>query len=402
MTLMVIFLIMVIVTALVFEYINGFHDAANAIATIVSTRVLSPRAAVIFGGSLDFVGALLGTHVAKTIGSGIVNPDAVTLKVILCALLAAVVWNLFTWFLGLPSSSSHALIGGLLGAGVMHSGIGCVSFLTLIDKVIIPMFASPIVGFVVGFIFMLFLLRLFYKKNPDKVNRRFRRFQLLSSGLMALSHGSNDAQKTMGIISLALLVGFVVGFIFMLFLLRLFYKKNPDKVNRRFRRFQLLSSGLMALSHGSNDAQKTMGIISLALLVGGVLEKSPDGDFEIPIYVICVCAATIALGTMSGGWKIIRTMGSKIIKLKPIHGFAAETSAASIILTASHFGIPLSTTHVISSSIMGVGSTIKASAVKWSIVKNIVFAWVLTIPVCMMIACVIYSVVEFARRLILG
>lgn len=267
MTLMVIFLIMVIVTALVFEYINGFHDAANAIATIVSTRVLSPRAAVIFGGSLDFVGALLGTHVAKTIGSGIVNPDAVTLKVILCALLAAVVWNLFTWFLGLPSSSSHALIGGLLGAGVMHSGIGCVSFLTLIDKVIIPMFASPIVGFVVGFIFMLFLLRLFYKKNPDKVNRRFRRFQLLSSGLMALSHGSNDAQKT-------------------------------------------------------------MGIISLALLVGGVLEKSPDGDFEIPIYVICVCAATIALGTMSGGWKIIRTMGSKIIKLKPIHGFAAETSAA--------------------------------------------------------------------------
>ncbi|HIZ29415.1 MAG TPA: inorganic phosphate transporter [Candidatus Adamsella sp.] len=341
MTLMVIFLIMVIVTALVFEYINGFHDAANAIATIVSTRVLSPRAAVIFGGSLDFVGALLGTHVAKTIGSGIVNPDAVTLKVILCALLAAVVWNLFTWFLGLPSSSSHALIGGLLGAGVMHSGIGCVSFLTLIDKVIIPMFASPIVGFVVGFIFMLFLLRLFYKKNPDKVNRRFRRFQLLSSGLMALSHGSNDAQKT-------------------------------------------------------------MGIISLALLVGGVLEKSPDGDFEIPIYVICVCAATIALGTMSGGWKIIRTMGSKIIKLKPIHGFAAETSAASIILTASHFGIPLSTTHVISSSIMGVGSTIKASAVKWSIVKNIVFAWVLTIPVCMMIACVIYTVIEFARRLILG
>ena len=210
MTLMVIFLIMVIVTALVFEYINGFHDAANAIATIVSTRVLSPRAAVIFGGSLDFVGALLGTHVAKTIGSGIVNPDAVTLKVILCALLAAVVWNLFTWFLGLPSSSSHALIGGLLGAGVMHSGIGCVSFLTLIDKVIIPMFASPIVGFVVGFIFMLFLLRLFYKKNPDKVNRRFRRFQLLSSGLMALSHGSNDAQKTMGIISLALLVGGVL------------------------------------------------------------------------------------------------------------------------------------------------------------------------------------------------
>ena len=185
MTLMVILLIMVIVTALVFEYINGFHDAANAIATIVSTRVLSPRAAVIFGGSLDFVGALLGTHVAKTIGSGIVNPDAVTLKVIFCALLAAVVWNLFTWFLGLPSSSSHALIGGLLGAGIMHSGITCVSFITLIDKVIIPMFASPIVGFVAGFIFMLFL-----HSRPESIITSINPIAFYASSICVLTAGA--------------------------------------------------------------------------------------------------------------------------------------------------------------------------------------------------------------------
>ena len=247
MSLTIILLILVVISALVFEYINGFHDCANAIATVVSTRVLSPKQAVLFGASLEFIGALTGTHVAKTIGSGIIHADSITLQVILCALLAAIFWNLFTWLLGLPSSSSHALIGGLLGASIVHAGVGVIKVGQLVEKVIIPMFTSPMIGFSVGFIFMLFLLRIFYKSNPDVVNRRFRRFQLLSAGLMALSHGSNDAQKT-------------------------------------------------------------MGIITLSLLAGGVLKMPADGHFEIPIYVILVCAFMMACGTMSGGWKIIRTM----------------------------------------------------------------------------------------------
>lgn len=340
MTITILLLIAVVAVALAFEFINGFHDCANAIATVVSTKVLSPKQAVLFGASLEFVGALTGTHVAKTIGSGIVNAEMITLTVIFCALLAAVLWNLLTWYLGLPSSSSHALIGGLLGATIVKAGIDAVHVTTLLDKVIIPMFTSPLLGFCAGFALMLLLIRLLYKANPQVVNKKFRKLQLISSGLMALSHGSNDAQKT-------------------------------------------------------------MGIITLALLAGGVLHKGPAGDFEIPIYVIIVCALTMAAGTMNGGWKIIKTMGHKIIKLKPIHGFAAETSAAGLILTASHFGIPLSTTHVISTAIMGVGSTLHAHAVKWRIVGNIVTAWVLTIPACMILSAVIYySVYRFAGTVI--
>lgn len=331
MSITILLLVAVILVALAFEFINGFHDCANAIATVVSTKVLSPKQAVLFGASLEFVGALTGTHVAKTIGSGIVNADMITLTVIFCALLAAVLWNLLTWWLGLPSSSSHALIGGLLGAAVVKAGFEVVHFHTLLDKVIVPMFTSPVLGFCVGF-------------------------------------------------SLMLLIVWVV----------ILLKATPNNVNKKFRKLQLISSGMMALSHGSNDAQKTMGIITLALLAGGVLSKGPNGEFDIPIYVIIVCALTMAAGTMNGGWKIIKTMGHKIIKLKPIHGFAAETSAAGLILTASHFGIPLSTTHVISTSIMGVGSTFHAHAVKWRVVGNIVIAWVVTIPACMLISSLIY------------
>ena len=332
MTITILLLIAVVAIALTFEFINGFHDCANAIATIVSTKVLAPKQAVLFGATLEFVGALTGTHVAKTIGSGIVNSEMITLTVIFCALLAAVLWNLFTWYLGLPSSSSHALIGGLLGATIVKAGVSAVHVSTLIDKVIIPMFTSPVLGFCTGFMLMLLLIRILFRANPQRVNKRFRKLQLLSSGLMALSHGSNDAQKT-------------------------------------------------------------MGIITLALLAGGVLHQSPDGDFEIPLVVIIICALMMAAGTMNGGWKIIKTMGHKIIKLKPIHGFAAETSAAGLILTASHFGIPLSTTHVISTAIMGVGSTFHAHAVKWRIVGNIVTAWVLTIPACMALSSAIYYII---------
>lgn len=335
MELSILVLAAVIITALAFEFINGFHDCANAIATVVSTKVLSPKQAVMFGASLEFIGALTGTHVAKTIGAGIVNGEMVTLTVIFCALLSAVIWNLFTWWLGLPSSSSHALIGGLLGAAIIKAGPGAVHFDTLIEKVIIPMFTSPVLGFITGFLLMLFLAWII-----------------------------------------------------------IICKFTPEGVNKKFRKFQLISSGLMALSHGSNDAQKTMGIITLALLSGGVLSKGANGDFEIPVYVIIVCALTMAAGTMNGGWKIIKTMGHKIIKLKPIHGFAAETSAAGLILLASHFGIPLSTTHVISTSIMGVGSTFHAHAVKWRIVGNIVTAWIVTIPACMAISSAIYYVIQ--------
>ena len=334
MSVLLFILIAVVVIALVFEFINGFHDCANAIATVVSTKVLSPKHAVLFGAALEFVGALTGTHVAKTIGSGIVNSEMVTLTVIFCALLSAVLWNLFTWWKGLPSSSSHALIGGLLGATIVKAGFEAVHLNTLLDKVIIPMFTSPVLGFCAGFTLMLIL-----------------------AWIIVIT------------------------------------RAHPYSVNKSFRKLQLISSGLMALSHGSNDAQKTMGIITLALLAGGVLHKGPTGEFDIPIYVILACAITMAAGTMNGGWKIIKTMGHKIIKLKPIHGFAAETSAAALILTASHFGIPLSTTHVISTSIMGVGSTLHAHAVKWRIVGNIVIAWVLTIPACMILSSIIYYLI---------
>ncbi len=328
----ILLLIAVIITALVFDYINGFHDCANSIASVVSTKVLSPRQAVLFGAILEGTGALLGVNVAKTIGAGIIASNSITLYVILCALITAVIWNLITWWFGLPSSSSHALIGGLLGSAFVHAGLDPINFTILIEKVIIPMFASPVIGFVIGFSVMCTFLRIFYKMKPDVINRRFKRVQLFASGLMALSHGLNDAQKT-------------------------------------------------------------MGVITLALVTGGVLVM-PEGKFYIPIYVKLICAFTMAMGTMSGGWKIIKTMGSKIIKLKPISGAAADFSSSSIVLIASIFGIPLSTTHVVSTSIMGVGTAIKGSGVRTNIISNIVTAWVLTIPCCIIMSLIIYSVLK--------
>lgn len=325
-------LVAVIIVALAFDYINGFHDCANSIASVVSTKVLSPRQAVLFGAVLEATGALLGVNVAKTIGAGIIASDTITLQVILCALITAVIWNLITWWFGLPSSSSHALIGGLLGSAYIHAGLDTINFVILFEKVIVPMFASPVVGFCVGFTVMCAFLRLFYKMKPDVINRRFKRVQIVASGLMALSHGLNDAQKT-------------------------------------------------------------MGVITMALVTGGVLVM-PEGEFNIPIYVKLTCAVTMAMGTMSGGWKIIKTMGSKIIKLKPLSGAASDFSASSIVLLASIFGIPLSTTHVVSTSIMGVGTALKGSGVRTNIIGNIVTAWVLTIPCCVTMSLIIYSVLK--------
>ncbi len=323
-------LIIVVVIALIFEYINGFHDAANAIATVVSTKVLSPRNALLWGATLNFAGAFAGTHVATTIGKNLVNSNDTTQFVILAALIGAIIWNLFTWVKGIPSSSSHALIGGLLGASIAKAGFSTVHIDGVIKKVVAPMFISPVLGIIFGFLFMLILLWIFKKSNPSKTNKYFSKLQLLSSGIMAFSHGSNDAQKT-------------------------------------------------------------MGIITLSLVSYGAINTSASGNLAIPTWVIVSCATVMCIGTMGGGWKIIRTMGSKVIKLKPIHGFAAETAAASLILTASSAGIPLSTTHVISTSIMGVGSTQRLSAVKWGVVGNIVKAWVLTIPICMLLSYSVYK-----------
>ena len=326
-------LIAVIVIALIFEYINGFHDSANAIATVVSTKVLTARQAILYAGVLNIAGAFMGTHVASTIGQGIIDTGSVTQGVILCALLAAIIWNLITWYYGIPSSSSHALIGGLIGAALSKAGYQVVHFEGVTKKVLLPMVTSPLIGFAIGFACMVVILWICRRANPNSVNRYFKKLQILSAGVMALSHGSNDAQKTMGIITMAL------------------------------------------VSYHALDS------------------------FVVPAWVILSRAVTMGLGTMAGGWRIIRTMGSKMIKLKPVHGFAAETSAAAVILTASHFGIPVSTTHIISTSIMGVGSTRGAHALKWGIVGNIVMAWVLTIPICMVIAAILYSIARLFHLL---
>jgi inorganic phosphate transporter, PiT family len=322
-------LIVVIFITLVFEYINGMHDAANAIATVVSTKSLSPRNAVAYGAVMNIFGAFAGTHVAKTIGSGIIDAEIVTQITILSALMGGIIWNLFTWWGGIPSSSSHALVGGLMGAAWAKAGTGAIHTKGIIDKILIPMFSSPTLGFFVGIIFII--------------------------GLYWIA-----------------------------------YKHTPVRIHRVFRKCQLVSAGFLAFAHGSNDAQKTMGIITLALFSYGAIPT-----VDVPVWVIVICAVTMGAGSMAGGWKIIATLGGKIIKLEPIQGFAAESSASTIILGASYLGIPISTTHVISTSIMGVGSTKGITAVKWGLVGRIVQAWFLTIPICMLLAGGIYKLLSW-------
>jgi PiT family inorganic phosphate transporter len=331
----------VILLGLVFEYINGFQDTANAIATVVSTRVLLPRQAVLMAATCNLIGALMGTAVATTIGRGLVETEGITLHTLLSALVAAVIWNLTAWRLGIPSSSSHALIGGLCGGAVASASgrFGVIRWSVvnpathhvegLWPKVVLPMILSPILGILLGFVVMGLLLVLLRNWRPHQVGSVFGRLQLLSASMMGFSHGSNDAQKTMGIITLALLTG-------------------------------------------------TRG--NLFRHLPGWLQFLHTPRFEIATWVIVVCSLTMAAGTMAGGWRIIRTLGHRMVKLQPIHGFAAETTAALVILAASHFAIPLSTTHVISASIMGVGATRRLGAVKWTLVARMVWTWVLTIP----------------------
>ncbi len=322
-------LIIVIVTAIVFDYINGFHDAANAIATVVSTGVLPIRTAVILAGVFNFAGASTGTAVARTIASGFADPSIVSQPVVLAALLGAIAWNLVTWWKGLPSSSSHALIGALAGAVVAHAGVSAFHWRALVGKVLVPLVVSPLLGFVAAFWLMIGLLWMARPMRPSFVHKASRRAQLVSACAMALSHGSNDAQKSMGIITLALLA----------------------------------YAGRLQGAGGGG-------------LPGWVLPKGGD----VPSWVIMACAGAIGLGTMAGGKRIIKTMGSKIIRIAPIQGFAAETAGALTILGASHLGVPVSTTHCVNACIMGVGASKRISAVRWGVAGSIVVAWILTIP----------------------
>jgi PiT family inorganic phosphate transporter len=322
---MVSLLVVVIVTAIVFDFINGFHDAANAIATVVSTGVLPVRAAVLMAGLFNFIGAITGTAVAKTIASGFADPAIVVQTVVLAALLGAITWNLITWWYGIPSSSSHALVGGLAGAVVAHAGVGAFKWSALGEKVLLPLVLSPLLGFVIAFAVMIGLTWGVRRMRPQTVHRGSRKMQLVSACMMALGHGSNDAQKSMGIIALAL-------------------------------------AAFVAAGH--------TGLPSWML---------PDGD-QIPLWIVISCAAAIALGTAAGGKKIIKTMGTKIIRITPLQGFAAETAGAATIFAASHLGVPVSTTHCINACIMGVGASKRISAVRWGVAGNILTAWVLTIP----------------------
>jgi inorganic phosphate transporter, PiT family len=326
-------LVAVVAVALFFDFTNGFHDTANSIATSVSTRALSPRAAVLSAAVLNILGAFVSLKVAATVAKGIVNPEAITLDVVLAGLVGAITWNLITWYLGLPSSSSHALIGGILGSSIAAAGTDVVNWNGLKEKVLIPSLIAPFAG-------------------------------LAIAGLLMV------------------LITWVIR------------RRAPGIVNRVFRRFQLVSGGFVAFTHGTNDAQKTMGIIALALIAGGHL--APDAD--PPTWVIISAALAMGAGTYAGGWRIIKTLGTRIAKLDPPQGFAAQTACASILWTTAHYGFPVSTTHTISGSVMGAGASRRLSAVRWGVAGSIVVAWIMTIP-C---AAAVGATMELVTRLPAG
>jgi PiT family inorganic phosphate transporter len=350
-------ILIVIAVALVFEFINGFHDTANSIATVVGTKVLTPRQAIFLAAVTNLAGALAGTAVATTIGKGLVDTQYINSMTIVCGLIGGIAWNLLTWWLGLPSSSSHALIGGLLGAALASAKNNWSAIIWsapvtgkpwyiwggLLYKVIIPMFSSPILGFFLGFLFMALLYVTVMRWKPGTVHSVFGKLQLISAGYMGFSHGSNDAQKTMGIIALAL--------------------------------FSATQAGKL------ENLPHWLGFL-----------HTPK--FEIATWIKIICAVTMACGTAFGGWRIIRTLGHKMVKLQPVHGFAAETTAATVLMVAAEYGMPISTTHAISTSIMGVGAAKSLKALKWELVERIIWAWFLTIPVTGVIA---YALVRLCQ-----
>ncbi len=319
-------IIVIVVLALLFDISNGWNDSANAIATVVSTRVLTPLQAVFMAASMNILGAMVSTAVAKTIGKGIVDPSILMdhMGVVAAALVAGFIWNALMTVFGLPVSASHALIGGLMGAGVAFAGTGILN-LSGLTKIFTALLTSPLLGIIIGFLCM----------------------------------------KT---------------------IMRFFCNFSPGTLNKHFGRLQILSSCFMAFSHGMNDAQKAMGIITLSLFIGGYITS-----IEVPFWVILACGLAMGLGTAFGGWRVIKTLGHQMLKLRPVHGFAAETSAVAIIAAASSFGLPVSTTHVITTSIMGVGATKRLSAVKWGIAGKILMAWIVTLPACIGIAWLAYK-----------
>jgi PiT family inorganic phosphate transporter len=321
----IIMLVLVIAAALAFDYINGFHDTANAIATCVSTRALSVRSAILMAAFLNFAGAMISTKVAATIGKGIVDAANITQMVVLAGVLGAIIWDLITWYYGLPSSSSHAIIGGIMGAVIAHAGTAALHWVGL-KKIILALVISPVVGTAIGFLVMVAMLWGFRNASPHSVNKHFRRLQVLSAAFMAFSHGTADAQKSMGVITMA-----------------------------------LVSYGALA-------------------------------TFEVPTWVKVACAVAMGLGTAAGGWRIIKTVGKDFVKLQPVHGFCVETASAGVILGASSIGMPVSTTHVITSTILGVGLSKRMSAVNWNVAQRILIAWVLTIPASAIMAYVTYMV----------
>lgn len=319
--------VVVIVIALLFDFTNGWNDAANSIATVVSTRVLSPFQAVLFGATLNFLGAYLSTKVAKTIGGDITDPKTITQTVILSAMITASGWTALMTRLGLPISASHALIGGIIGATISFKGIAALH-IEGVTKILVALIVSPILGFAIGFLLMFLIVWLFHSFSPSLINRTFGKLQLLSAAFMAISHGTNDAQKAMGVITMT-----------------------------------LVSAGYLS-------------------------------TVEVPIWVITASAIVMGLGTAFGGWKVIKTLGVNLLKIRPVQGFAAESSASVVILGAASLGVPVSTTHVIASAIMGVGSTTRFSAVRWGIARDIVIAWIFTLPVCALVAGVLFRLIN--------
>jgi inorganic phosphate transporter, PiT family len=357
----VLFLVLVIAVVLVFTFTNGFHDAANAIATVVGTRVLTPRQAVILGAVTNFIGALSGVAVATTIGAGLVDSAAITTATVFCAMLAGISWNVLTWYFGLPSSSSHSLIGGLLGAALasahnhwsvikwsfprVNAATGHVTMDGIYPKVVVPMITSPLVGFVGGMIVMTILFAIIKRMRPLQVDVIFGKLQLVSASYMGWAHGFADGQKTMGILALACFVA----------------TKNGDLKN-----------------------------------VPDWLSFLTTPKFEVKTWVIWICGATMAVGTYVGGWRIIQTLGRKLVRLRPVHGFAAETSAATVLLVTGRLGMSVSTTHVITTAIMGVGCARRFNALNWSLVERIIWAWLMTIPATGLLS---YGLVAGARAL---
>jgi len=331
-------LVVIVVVALIFDFFNGFHDAANSIATVVSTRVLSPGLAVIWAAFFNFVAAFVfPLKVAGTIGKGLVVPDAATEYVILAGLVGAIVWDILTWYFGLPTSSSHALIGGYAGAAIAKVGFSAIMYRGW-TKTVVSMFVSPVVGLILGLVLMTGVAWLFRRSLPTRIDRLFRKLQLVSAGLYSLGHGGNDAQKTMGIIAILVYT----------------YEKS--------------------IGHA-------------------------PADIHVTLWMVLACHAAIALGTLSGGWRIVKTMGSKITKLKPVGGFCAETAAALTLFGNSYLGIPVSTTHTITGAIMGVGTQHRLSAVRWGVATQIVWAWVLTIPCSALVAALCYWTLAALLRL---